>query len=527
MKNGRAGTITINGGTIEAISTTGGAGIGSGETGPGAHDGGGTITINGGKITAEGKNSGAGIGTAFAAGYNETDHIGDDGTVITITGGKITAKGDIGAADIGGGSNSDSGRIRIDSSLRESMKGMTIGKGNNGRVNDVEYLALPKHIPDNIPDLPSALVKTPAIVRKPVYGDVVTLHKANNDTSGKLSNISQFYNSEGVFIVSQPQTITITQGDGQTASITLYASDTIYDVAEKINNVIADTFGHAQHTDNPAKFCTISDGTEGTSESIFEAEPIYDENGNNIGRNIHSTMLIRSAIPGKSGELSFSGDEEILRALGLNTIREASESKFTASIYDAHSGKVIVSGEKLTGNVIHDALTGVDIEFSDMAGIKSSWDENSKRFIFTGGEKYTALLHLKDNGITFHTGANMGEDFSVQLGDMSCSALGINRVNVTDRESASRSISTIDRAITRVSSQRANIGAYINGLEHTMTNLTTTSANLTEAESRIRDTDMAKTMMDFVRLQILNQSGTSMLSQANQIPRSVLSILGN
>ncbi len=262
-----------------------------------------------------------------------------------------------------------------------------------------------------------------------------------------------------------------------------------------------------------------------------EYDPVYDDKGNvtgytprKIGNNVFATMLVRSAMPGKNGEISFSGDEEILRALGLNTIRESSETKFTASIYDAHSGKVILSGEKMTGNVIHDALTGVDIEFSDMAGIKSSWDENSKRFIFTGGEKYTALIHLKDNGITFHTGANMGKDFSIQLGDMSCSALGINGVNVSTRESASRSISTIDCAITRVSSQRAKIGAYINGLEHTMTNLTTTTANLTEAESRIRDTDMAQTMMDFVKLQILNQSGTSMLAQANQIPQSVMSL---
>ncbi|MBR1437380.1 MAG: hypothetical protein IJ587_02465 [Synergistaceae bacterium] len=82
-------------------------------------------------------------------------------------------------------------------------------------------------------------------------------------------------------------------------------------------------------------------------------------------------------------------------------------------------------------------------------------------------------------------------------------------------------------AINRISSQRAKIGSYINGLEHTMNNLTTTSANLNSAESRIRDADMAKTMMEFVKLQILNQSGTSMLSQANQLPQSVLSLLGN
>jgi len=373
--------------------------------------------------------------------------------------------------------------------------------------------------------LPRGGVLLRQLSRRNVKKALPLLDKPIYEEHHKLSDIKQFYNSEGVFLAETPKTITITEGDGQSAEITLYASDSIYDVATKINDVIANAFGHAKNTDNPAKFCTISDGTEGTSESIFEAEPTYDANGNNTGRNIHATMLIRSAIPGKEGEITFSGDEDLLNALGLNTIRESSETKFTASIYDAHSGKVILSGEKLTGNVIHDALTGVDIEFGSMAGIKSSWDEGSKRFVFTGEGTYSAVVHLKDNGITFHTGANMGEDFSIQLGDMSAKSLGLSRVNLSTRESAASSIGIIDRAITRISSQRAKIGAYINGLEHTMSNLTTTSTNLTSAESRLRDADMAQMMMDFVRLQILNQSGTSMLAQANQLPQSVMSLM--
>ncbi|MBR0045233.1 MAG: flagellin, partial [Synergistaceae bacterium] len=75
------------------------------------------------------------------------------------------------------------------------------------------------------------------------------------------------------------------------------------------------------------------------------------------------------------------------------------------------------------------------------------------------------------------------------------------------------------------SRQRAKIGAYQNALEWTSENLSTTSTTLTAAESRIRDADMAKEMMEFVKLQILNQSGTSMLAQANQLPQQVLSLL--
>ena len=113
----------------------------------------------------------------------------------------------------------------------------------------------------------------------------------------------------------------------------------------------------------------------------------------------------------------------------------------------------------------------------------------------------------------------------IQLGDTSSFALGIDGVNLLTRENASRSIGILDRAISKVSSQRAKIGAYNNALDYTMKNLTTTSANLTDAESRIRDADMAQEYMDFVKWQILNQSGTSMLAQANNLPQSVMSLL--
>lgn len=559
-EGGRAGSIIINGGTIYAVGgDLGSAGIGGGNTnGP---DGGGKITINGGLITAYGGGGSAG-GAGIGSGYYASGVFGvttDDNTQIKITGGIIKAYGGVAyssaGAGIGGGGYSNSGQIRIRDGLQSSIiavpgniryiEAEAIGYGQGvlsadyggePLAHDVQWINFPDFVPRDIPSVPTVDVKAPKEVIKEttreithevtrIIGVITKEVSTENIYYKKLSEISQFYNSNGVFLVSQPQTITITQGDGKTAGVTLYENDTIQDVARKINDVIAYTFGNAKHTDNPAKFCTVSDGTEGTSESIYESEPIYDNDGNTIGHNIHATMLVRSGIPGKDGELYFSGDEDILNALGLNTIQESSESSFTASVYDAHSGAVITSGAKLTGNVIQNALTGVDIEFGNMAGIKSTWDENTKRYIFTGGEKYTATLHLKDNGITFQTGANKGEDFSIQLGDMSCSALGINGVNAATRESASRSIGIIDRAISKVSSQRAKIGASLNGLEHTMSSLTTTTANLTAADSRLRDADMALTMMDFVRLQILNQSGTSMLAQANQLPQSVLSLL--
>jgi flagellin len=140
-------------------------------------------------------------------------------------------------------------------------------------------------------------------------------------------------------------------------------------------------------------------------------------------------------------------------------------------------------------------------------------------------EVYETTLHLADNSTVFQIGANEKEDMGIAMGDMGAGALGVNAIVVTDRESAARSITVIDNAIDRVSTQRSALGAYQNRLEHTISNLTTAGENLSAAESRIRDLDMAKEMMNFTKLNILSQAGTSMLAQANQLPQNVLSLL--
>jgi flagellin len=86
-------------------------------------------------------------------------------------------------------------------------------------------------------------------------------------------------------------------------------------------------------------------------------------------------------------------------------------------------------------------------------------------------------------------------------------------------------IQEIDDAINNISAQRAQFGAVQNRLEHTMNNLSTYHENLVASESRVRDADMAEEMVGFTKMQILQQAGTSMLAQANQLPQSVLTLL--
>ena len=98
-------------------------------------------------------------------------------------------------------------------------------------------------------------------------------------------------------------------------------------------------------------------------------------------------------------------------------------------------------------------------------------------------------------------------------------------MQVTSNSLANAAIGQIDAAISRVSAQRATLGALQNRLDHSINSLATTTENLTAAESRIRDVDMAKEMMNFTKFNILNQAATAMLAQANQLPQTVLQLL--
>lgn len=131
----------------------------------------------------------------------------------------------------------------------------------------------------------------------------------------------------------------------------------------------------------------------------------------------------------------------------------------------------------------------------------------------------------------FHIGANMDQRTRVYIGTMTAKALGVRNVGneeiltIETPADANRSIGILDEAIKMINKQRADLGGYQNRLEHTVVGLDIAAENLQAAESRIRDVDMAKEMVDYTKNQILTQSGTAMLAQANQSTQSVLTLL--
>ncbi|OPX90125.1 MAG: Flagellin [Pelotomaculum sp. PtaB.Bin013] len=342
----------------------------------------------------------------------------------------------------------------------------------------------------------------------------------------KLYDIDKFWDPSGNFMLSSPQLLTMIQGDGKKTSITLDSNDTIFTVQQKLNNAIRDGLEQGQYV--------------GESLQRNFVKFVYNKNDakefkDKTGYSVNGTFVIQSAIDGKNGEIRFSGDDNLINALSLANIQSSKENTFNIWYKDAHSTNpfdinpnATISGNLLVG-VIH---KNVDIMFDSNASIKDITGTNSATGLFqmqyetADAKLFRTTVHLADNTMVFQIGANPNQDVNASIGNMGASALGVDNILVTDRNSATNSIAKLDAAINRVSSERAKMGALQNRLEHTISNLGVASENLTAAESRIRDVDMASEMMNLTRLQILGQAGTAMLAQANALPQNVLKLLG-
>lgn len=182
---------------------------------------------------------------------------------------------------------------------------------------------------------------------------------------------------------------------------------------------------------------------------------------------------------------------------------------------------------------------------SEIDRISTTTEFNTKSLLKGTGAKDTTAA------FTFQIGANDGQTMSIDIKAMDSESLKVKDIDlsksgvttkagtpaVTDEggtvtqaateatATSDNRVKTIDAAIKTVSDQRAGLGAAQNRLEHTINNLGTTKENLSEANSRIRDVDMAEEMMNFTKSNILSQAATSMLAQANAMPNSVLSLL--
>ena len=184
------------------------------------------------------------------------------------------------------------------------------------------------------------------------------------------------------------------------------------------------------------------------------------------------------------------------------------------------------------GTILNFDAVGLTISFTKEVDLTDSLynDDGSNDVMFDD-----KTITTGGTSVVFQIGANQDTKMDISIGSMMSDVLGtgaddevgsIKEVDVTAAGAGfDINIQVIDKAIAQVSAQRSQLGAWQNRLEHTINNLGTSSENLTAAESRIRDVDMAQEMMEFTKNIILQQAAQAMLAQANQQPQSVLQLL--
>ncbi|MCR5215576.1 MAG: flagellin [Lachnospiraceae bacterium] len=165
---------------------------------------------------------------------------------------------------------------------------------------------------------------------------------------------------------------------------------------------------------------------------------------------------------------------------------------------------------------------------TDRAAIQAEIDQLSSEIDRIRSTTQFNTMNLLDGSFTgknLQVGSLCGQAISISIGNMNASSIGVSGLKVSSFSAAGAAMASIQAAINSVSTLRSRLGAIQNRLEHTINNLDTTSENTQAAESRIRDVDMAKEMVEYSKNNILAQAGQSMLAQANQATQGVLSLL--
>ena len=255
-----------------------------------------------------------------------------------------------------------------------------------------------------------------------------------------------------------------------------------------------------------------------------------DENKTDITNTVYSKpqmSLVEAAMASgstlKAGTMSAAGETTYTFNTGLDVGKTWGGKKVVADTATAGAGEILLKDAK---KAELDAMNKVIDTYSSEMGIdkitlvEGDNDVQSKANTFTYHDSVSLSLHVGADA----EGTNK---ISLEVASMNSDSLGIKGLKVSGKSSlqATGAIDTIADAVSKVSKQRSALGAVQNRLEHTISNLDNVAENTTSAESRIRDTDMAKEMVEYSKNNILMQAGQSMLSQANQSNQGVLSLL--
>ncbi|MBU8854050.1 flagellin [Bacillus sp. FJAT-26377] len=381
-------------------------------------------------------------------------------------------------------------------------------------------------------DVTSVLKKDFSAVDSSIEKDQL-IEQLGNVTSGgtKLSDLVDIKdNGTALTFTAKSQgadsSLTITADDDAAAVMLGFAEADATGTEVKGNPTTVESHGIESTSD-------LSNSTTLAANSTFKVQ---------IGNESATTITLKE---GKTYDTSNS-DANVAKAAMNDLIKDLNTSLQEAGL----DSKVTASLSK-DNKVQFVSESGKDISLTDATGSPLA------ALGFSGTEKVGNIDKVVGPGVQgsgfntkFQIGANTGQSISLNVNDMRSAALGITgnagqagftktnsvtngtndiqseaALNISNKDDAAKSLEKLDKAIASVSSERGKLGAVQNRLEHTMNNLSTSSENLTAAESRIRDVDMAKEMMEQTKNSILSQASQAMLSQANQQPQNVLQLL--
>ncbi len=360
------------------------------------------------------------------------------------------------------------------------------------------------------------------ILKSDVFVVVDSAGNAQQATSSTtLGSISRFQDL-GVFTGRKSVQLSLHRS-GDPTEIILTKTDTLGTLEQKLSMAIANP--------NSANDLNMEGALSGTWDNLVELRTDVPGCGNNTTYGTTatsvsgSTLWVTSPMPGV--DIVFDGEESLLNALSFMTVAEAETPVYSIAAYNIHTGLAV--GTTTTSSArIEGLIEGVTLIFDPSSDLLVSNRTGTAPGLSIGINPAVdrEFLHVAPRNLNFQIGANQGQTLNVTIGDMGATALGVDGILVVNTKWARNAITQVDDAINRVSSERSKLGSFQNRLEHTIVNLGVQAENLAASESRIRDLDFAQEMISFTRNQILMQSGIAMLAQANQIPQTVLQLLG-
>ena len=299
------------------------------------------------------------------------------------------------------------------------------------------------------------------------------------------------------------------------------AADDNTKIAEKLAAAIT-----ADESNNGGYVASADTGVLTISESTNRAQDVLDgteEAGKGAEVAVDAALTTVEGETGSTGTLATINASEMKNGTTVSVggktyafVNDASKrvANGVEKIVYSDSDDSAAMAQKLADKMTADGFTGVSASGADIVLNCANIDANEK--LTAAGQGLT--LQIGDTADEFNR-------MTVKIGSTSTDALGIGDVDISTAAGATAAIETIKNAINSVSSTRGDLGAIQNRLEHTINNLSVTTENMTAAESRIRDVDMAKEMMAYTKNNILVQASQAMLAQANQVPQGVLQLL--